>query len=145
MGILEGREMAPPKRHKPLNIKELNVFLTKFCDDFGHHDYSYCLQWHSNISRQISNSEVKKKHLRRPPLDLVGGNATLLYANEKCTHPDACPDGTRCTKCHNEREFMYHPLVYMTAHCNNGASCKNRFCAFYHNEIERTDAKKMRE
>ena len=42
---------------------------------------------------------------------------------------------------------MYHPLVYMTAKCNNGPSCKNRsrFCAFYHTEAERVEAEKNRE
>lgn len=42
---------------------------------------------------------------------------------------------------------MYHPLVYMTAKCNNGPSCKNRcrFCAFYHTEAERIESEKNRE
>lgn len=42
---------------------------------------------------------------------------------------------------------MYHPLVYMTAKCNNGPQCKNRsrFCAFYHTEAERIEAERNRE
>ena len=42
---------------------------------------------------------------------------------------------------------MYHPLVYMTAKCNNGPQCKNRsrFCAFYHTESERMEAERNRE
>lgn len=42
---------------------------------------------------------------------------------------------------------MYHPLVYMTAKCNNGPSCKNRarFCAFYHTEAERIESERNRE
>jgi len=136
-----------PKCHQPLKFADLNSFLTKFCDNYQRHDYSSCLQWHSNMSPQFSNSEVKKKHLRRVPVIATPNGIQLAYENEKCPNPDTCPDKQKCKKCHNEKEFMYHPLVYMTAKCNYGTSCKNRsrFCAFYHTEAERIESEKNRE
>jgi len=99
------------------------------------------------MSPHFSNSEVKKKHLRRVPIINTPNGYILTYENEKCPNPESCPDKQRCKKCHNEKEFMYHPLVYMTAKCNNGPSCKNRsrFCAFYHTEGERVESERNRE
>ena len=133
------------KRHKPLIMKDLNLFLTKFCDDRDHHDYSNCLQWHSNISKQIPVADVKKKHLRRIPIEVVAGQTRFLYLGEKCPYPDNCPDGALCSKCHNDREYMYHPLVYMTVQCNKGALCRNRFCAFYHTKLEQEEQDSRRD
>ena len=88
-----------PKCHQPLKFSDLNSFLTKFCDNYQRHDYSSCLQWHSNMSPQFSQVEVKKKHLRRVPVKLTGPDtAVLLYENEKCPNPDTCPEKSNCNK-----------------------------------------------
>lgn len=86
------------KRQQFLSIKDLNVFLTDFCKNYQRHDYSTCLQWHSNMSPHLGTNEVKKKHLRRPPLKETGNYAVLTYENDKCANPDSCPDGKNCNK-----------------------------------------------
>lgn len=99
-----------PKCHQPLKFSDLNSFLTKFCDNYQRHDYSSCLQWHSNMSPHLSSSEVKKKHLRRVPVLNTPAGYVLAYENEKCAHPDTCPDKSRCKKVKTKQLQWYYDI-----------------------------------
>ena len=96
-----------------LNMSQLNTFLTKFCETTTPHDYNQCLLWHSNMSPNLSEEEVRSNHLRRKPYSDTNGEYYLNYSSEKCIYGRHCPNGKTCGdvyKFYNFNSFYYFTI-----------------------------------
>ena len=89
-------------------MSQLNTFLTKFCETSAPHDYNQCLLWHSNMSPNLSEEEVRSNHLRRKPYNDTNGEYYLNYSSEKCTFGRHCPSGKNC----GDVFFLHFNLTY---------------------------------
>lgn len=104
-------------------------FKTVYCPFKNEHDRCTCPYAH-NV-----------QDFRRSP---------LLYKYE----PEECPNWNKsesmtsyeqpgcikmldCDKCHGWKEYEYHPLIYKTKLCSNGAKCQKKDCAYHHNKDKR--------
>lgn len=88
------------KGHGVLNMRLLNIFSTKFCENKEGHDYNQCLLWHAKMSPFFSEEEVRYNHLRREPIIQTPYGKKLAYIDEKCENRGGktCPNGDECNK-----------------------------------------------
>jgi hypothetical protein len=55
----------------------------------------------------------------------------ITYSAEYCTKYN-CEDGDKCSKCHNQIEYWYHPNNFKKNPCKLDVCSKTETCPFYH-------------
>lgn len=116
---------------------EFNMYKLKtvFCPRKNEHDRSSCPYAH-NVQDYRRNPLMYKYEPEECP-NWSKGESVTSYDQPGCTKM------LDCDKCHGWKEYEYHPQVYKTRTCSNGAKCQKKDCAYHHSKDKRSAISKV--
>lgn len=97
---------------------------TVYCPFKTEHDRSSCPYAH-NV-QDFRRSPLMYKYEPEECPNWSKGESVTSYDQPGCAKM------LDCDKCHGWKEYEYHPQIFRTRPCANGAKCQKKDCAFYH-------------